>query len=106
MVEFIINGSDRKYQLWERNALSISLRNQFVFKQKLDYIHTDPVVAGLRRYQEDYRYSSAAFYEKRKGEWDFLTHYMYWAGLLVKNTNKPAETKTGANTIDLQMISF
>ncbi len=43
---FRVNASDRIYPIWERNALSVSLWNQTVFKQKLDYIHNNPVVAG------------------------------------------------------------
>jgi REP element-mobilizing transposase RayT len=62
--KFRVKTSDRKYQIWERNALSISLWSQSVFKQKLDYIHANPVVAGLCRFPEEYKYSSAAFYEK------------------------------------------
>jgi len=44
-------------------------------KQKLDYIHSNPVAAGLCLYPEDYRYSSASFYIKAKSNWSFLTHY-------------------------------
>ncbi len=48
---------------------------QAVFIQKLAYIHNNPVVAGLCQFPEEYKYSSAAFYEKGIGEWDFITHY-------------------------------
>ena len=44
---FRVKASDRKYQVWERKPLSISLWTQSVFKQKLDYIHLNPVVAIL-----------------------------------------------------------
>jgi REP element-mobilizing transposase RayT len=47
---FRVNATDRKYQIWERNALSVSLWTQAVFKQKLDYIHLNPVTAGICRY--------------------------------------------------------
>jgi putative transposase len=73
--KFKVKASDRTCQIWERNALSTSLWNQFVFKQKLQYIHYNPVVAGLCRFPEDYKYSSAFFYEKGTSEWDFITHY-------------------------------
>ena len=42
---FKVKASDRKYQIWERNPLSVSLWSQPVFKQKVDYIHLNPVVA-------------------------------------------------------------
>jgi len=32
---------------WERNALSVELRTEKVFEQKLDYIHDNPVKAGM-----------------------------------------------------------
>jgi len=73
--KFRVKASDRKYQIWERNALSISLWSQAVFKQKLDYIHANPVVAGLCRFPEEYKYSSAAFYDKGTSEWNFITPY-------------------------------
>jgi len=72
---FKVKASDRKYQIWERKPLSISLWTQPVFKQKLDYIHSNPVVAGLCSYPEDYKYSSASFYIKASSNWFFLTHY-------------------------------
>ena len=72
---FIVKASDRKYQVWERKPLSISLWTQSIFKQKLDYIHSNPVVAGLCSYPEDYKYSSASFYIKASSDWSFLTHY-------------------------------
>ena len=70
-----VKASDRVYQVWERNPLSVSLCTQVVFKQKLHYIHANPVVAGLCKFPGAYKYSSAAFYEKGINEWNFLTHY-------------------------------
>jgi putative transposase len=72
---FRVKASDRKYQVWERKLLSILLLTQSVFKQKLDYIHSNPVVAGLCSYPEDYKYSSASFYIKASSDWSFITHY-------------------------------
>ena len=72
---FKAKASDRKYEIWERNPLSVSLWSQPVFKQKVDYIHSNPVVAGLCQFPEEYKYSSAAFYIKADISWSFLTHY-------------------------------
>ena len=44
-----------------------------VLKQKLDYIHNNPVKAGICTYPEDYRFSSAALYYGKPSEWDFIT---------------------------------
>ncbi len=72
---FRVNAKDRKYQIWERNALSVSLWTQSVFKQKLGYIHSNPVAAGVCSFAEDYKYSSASFYIKNTSQWEFITHY-------------------------------
>ena len=44
---FKVDAKDRDYQFWERNSLGIDLYNEAVFIQKLDYIHWNPVRAGL-----------------------------------------------------------
>ena len=75
MDELIVNAKDRKCQVWGRNSLGIPLWSNSVFQEKLEYIHYNPVKAGLCRYPEAYKYSSAGFYEMNKSEWDFLTHY-------------------------------
>jgi REP element-mobilizing transposase RayT len=72
---FLINAKDRKYQFWKRDALSVELRSQEVFVQKLEYIHWNPVRAGLCTLPEDYKYSSARFYEMGIDNWGFLTNY-------------------------------
>ena len=71
---FKVKTKDRQYQFWERNALSIELSTEKVFQQKLNYIHNNPVQAGLCILPEQYRYSSSSFYELKKTEWEFLTH--------------------------------
>lgn len=73
--ELIVDAKDRKHQVWERNSLSIELRHTHVFKQKVEYIHNNPVRAGLCNLPEEYEYSSAGFYEKNEHKWDFLNHY-------------------------------
>ena len=37
---FKVSAKDREYQFWERNALSIELKSLEMFKQKLEYIHS------------------------------------------------------------------
>ncbi len=73
--EFRVDAKDREYQFWERNPLSIDLWSHKVFLQKLDYIHWNPVRAGICRLPEKYLYSSAKFYETGIDNWGFLTHY-------------------------------
>jgi REP element-mobilizing transposase RayT len=75
--QFRLNTSDRQYQIWERNALSVDLWSEPVFMQKLDYIHNNPLQHKwqLAKYPEDYKYSSAKFYETGDDEFGLLTHY-------------------------------
>jgi REP element-mobilizing transposase RayT len=72
--ELRVNDCDRIYQVWERNSLRTQLWTQKVFNQKLNYIHWNPVKAGLCEFPEQYRYSSASFYILNETEWDFLSH--------------------------------
>ena len=75
--QFRVNSSDRKYQFWKRNSLSVDLWSDDVFMQKLDYIHNNPVQEKwkLAEYPEDYKYSSARFYLDGPDEFDLVTHY-------------------------------
>lgn len=67
---------DREYHFWERRPFRARMYNRGVAEQKLNYIHQNPVKAGLCKYAEEYEFSSAKYYilneEKR---WNFLTHY-------------------------------
>jgi putative transposase len=71
---FRVDASDREYQFWERNPLSIELRSGKVFYQKLDYLHNNPVRAGICSFPEEYKYSSARFYKTDIDNWGFLSH--------------------------------
>ena len=73
--KLLVDAADRKYQLWERNPLSVGVWNKKVLEQKLNYIHQNPVKAGLSDAAGQYKYSSAAYYETGKDEFGFLTHY-------------------------------
>lgn len=73
--DFLVNAKDRKYQMWERNALSVDLWSEKVLVQKLKYIHENPVRAGFCKYPEEYKYSSALLYKTGVDNWGFLTHY-------------------------------
>jgi putative transposase len=71
---FLVTAKDRKYQFWERNPLSIEIWSEKTLMQKLKYIHENPIRAGLCKYADDYKYSSALFYKFGKDNWGFLTH--------------------------------
>ncbi len=73
--KYKVDKYDRTYQIWKRQPLSIELRTPSVFLQKLDYIHYNPVVAGLCVNPEAYHYSSARFYHDGKDSFNMLSHY-------------------------------
>ena len=66
---------DRNFQIWERRPLSIPIYNDKTFYQKLNYIHDNPCKGNwnLASSPEEYRYSSAKFYETGIDDWGFLT---------------------------------
>jgi len=47
------------YQFWQHHNKPIELSSTGVIKQKLDYIHTNPVVAGFVTIATEWKYSSA-----------------------------------------------
>jgi putative transposase len=75
LAQYKVAAADREYQFWERNSLSIELYSEKMFLQKMNYIHNNPVKAGLCRYPEEYLYSSARFYETGVDQWGILMHY-------------------------------
>ena len=72
-----VKASDREYQFWERNPLSIDLWSRPVFMQKLNYMHNNPTQPHwkLCKYTEEYKYSSLRFYECGDTSFEFLSHY-------------------------------
>jgi putative transposase len=75
--QFKVNAKDRKYQIWERNSLSVPLRTEAVVEQKLNYIHDNPVRAGICNGIMDYKYSSGHYYETGEDRFGFISHYKY-----------------------------
>lgn len=73
-IQLLVNAKDRKYQVWERNSLGIPLWSTNAIWGKLNYMHANPVKAGLCAHEKDYKYSSAKFYANQCNEWDFLVH--------------------------------
>ena len=66
---------DRIYHFWERRPYKATMYNRKVAFQKIDYMHYNPVKAGLCKLPEEYKYSSCRFYELNRDEWGFITHY-------------------------------
>jgi len=75
--EFFVGKRDRKYQIWERNALTSRLPSEEIIVQKINYIHLNPIRGKWNLSEEitEYKYSSAKFYYGGVDNWGFLTHY-------------------------------
>ena len=73
-----VNDSDRQYQFWERNPLSIEIYSKEVAEQKLNYIHNNPWHEKWKLFSSSItqNYSSEMFYQKGIDKYDMLTHYM------------------------------
>jgi putative transposase len=56
------NPKNTFIQLWQNHSHGVELRSEAVTRQKLNYIHQNPVRAGICFRGEDYLYSSASFY--------------------------------------------
>ena len=55
-------GNTQNHKFWQGDSHPIVLYSKKVIVQKLDYIHFNPVRAGLVEKAQDYRYSSASNY--------------------------------------------
>jgi putative transposase len=72
---FRVDACDRIYQFWERNPLTVDLCTEAVLLQKLNYVHQNPVRAGLCSEAGDYYYTSASFYDSGVDAFGFLSRY-------------------------------
>ena len=62
------NSNHKVYQFWRQDNHPIELDfHSNIFVQKLNYIHENPVEAGIVKNASDYLYSSAIDYEDGKG---------------------------------------
>jgi putative transposase len=62
------NGNNKNYQFWQQDNHPIELDPHLnMFEQKLNYLHDNPVAAGLISKASDYIYSNAIDYEDGKG---------------------------------------
>ena len=68
------NPKNKDFQFWEQNNHPIEIWSDQIFEQKVDYIHANPVEAGVVEYAEDWIWSSAIDYSGGKGllelSWD------------------------------------
>lgn len=56
------NSNNASFQLWQQHNQPIELRTVEMLQQKMDYIHNNPVTAGIVDKAEEYLYSSVRDY--------------------------------------------
>ncbi len=59
--------TDRQYQLWQEGSHPQLMQNKTVLRQKLEYIHNNPVTRGYVDDPVHWRYSSARNYANVEG---------------------------------------
>lgn len=63
----IANSNNLGFQFWRQDNHPLELRDVNMAHQKLDYVHYNPVDAGIVEKPEDYLYSCAKDYYGGKG---------------------------------------
>ena len=73
---YLVEAANKKYEFWQRDSLAFELLKKQTLKQKIDYVHYNPVMGrwNLCKEPHDYYYSSASFYEKEIDNFGFLKH--------------------------------
>lgn len=68
---------ERNHRFWQRDPLAILMNSREKVEQKLSYIHLNPLQEkwSLVHLPENYRWSSAKFYDSGEDEFCVLTHY-------------------------------
>ncbi len=67
--------NDRAYQFWQEGVHPELIQNDEIMKQKVDYIHLNPVKRGYVDKAEDWRYSSARNYSGQQGLLEVCTQW-------------------------------
>ena len=69
-----VNAANKKHEIWQRDSLGIEIYTGKVARQKLEYIHNNPVNGKWQLAKDyfSYYYSSARFYETGIDEFGFL----------------------------------
>ncbi|MGC4023609.1 MAG: transposase [Cyclobacteriaceae bacterium] len=56
------NSNNKMFQVWQQDNHPIECGNAVVLRQKMEYLHENPVRAGFVEKAEDWVYSSAGHY--------------------------------------------
>lgn len=77
LTHFKVEEKERKYRVWQRDALAILMHSKAMVEQKINYIHNNPLQPhwNLVARPEEYKWSSAEFYMTGVDRFGFLKHY-------------------------------
>jgi putative transposase len=78
--DFEVDWYSRKINFWQPHPDKFELYKEKTIRQKLKYIHYNPLQEHWALVKEpiDYFYSSARFYETGENSFPFLYHYDHW----------------------------
>jgi REP element-mobilizing transposase RayT len=71
-------NKDGNFQVWTHENHAIEVYGNSFIQTKIDYIHENPVRAGIVRKSEDYKYSSACTYADQEGLLDIIRVGSTW----------------------------
>jgi len=71
------NSSNIKYQMWKNDNHPVELFSDMWISRRINYIHQNPVRAGIVRNPEDYLYSSASNYQSKESILEAVVVYNY-----------------------------
>ena len=72
-----VNKTNKKHEIWKRDFLGVEVYSREVAKQKLNYIHFNPVTGKWKLAKDglNYYFSSAKFYETAVDDFGFLNTF-------------------------------
>jgi putative transposase len=71
----LAHKTDRQYQFWQEGSHPVQIQNAEVMREKIEYIHNNPVRRGYVEEAVYWRYSSATDYAGQRGLLDVETDW-------------------------------
>ncbi|MFT5195450.1 MAG: putative transposase [Candidatus Promineifilaceae bacterium] len=73
------NRTDRSRQFWQQSKHPVAIWSQPFWQTKFNYLHNNPVRKGLVRESQDWRFSSANYWQGGRGqECDVILTSLEW----------------------------
>jgi len=71
------HSRNKYFQFWKQESHPVEIYSNTFIKQKVEYIHNNPVKAGIVEKPEEYLYSSARNYADKVGILDVVRLSLY-----------------------------